>query len=89
MGVFPAACFPSPRTPAEAVALQRAMAARVVDRQVRDEILQQDLSRLVKAYTREGQRGAERFVLQGTKAGDLALDMEASFTEEDLLQSVD
>jgi len=53
----------------------RSMTARVVDRQVRNEILEQDISRLVRAYAQGGQRGAERFVLQGTKAGDLALTM--------------
>lgn len=53
----------------------RSMTARVVDRQVRNEILEQDISRLVGAYAQGGQRGAERFVLQGTKAGDLALTM--------------
>ena len=53
----------------------RSMAARVVDRQVRNEILGQDIDRLVGAYAQGGQRGAERFVLQGTKAGDLALIM--------------
>ena len=29
---------------------------------------------------------AERFVLKGSKAGDLALTMEASFTEQDLVE---
>jgi len=53
----------------------RSMAARVVDRQVRNEILGQDIDRLVGAYAQGGQRGAERFVLQGTRAGDLALIM--------------
>ena len=53
----------------------RSMTARVVERDVRNEILDQDISRLVGAYARGGQRGAERFVLQGTKAGDLALTM--------------
>jgi len=53
----------------------RSMTARVVDRQVRNEIPGQDISRLVGAYAQGGQRGAERFVLQGPKAGDLALTM--------------
>ena len=65
----------------------RAMASRVVDRSTRNEILSLDLKRLVAAYNRGGQRAAERFVMRGTKAGDLALNMEASFTEEDLLGS--
>jgi hypothetical protein len=53
----------------------RSMTARVVDRQVRNEILEEDINRLVGAYAQGGQRGAERFVLQGTKAGDLAVTM--------------
>jgi len=69
----------------ETVNAVRAMAARVVDRQIRNSILKQGLDHLIEAYAQGGQRGAERFVLQGTKAGDLALDMEASFTENDLL----
>jgi len=68
----------------ETVNAVRAMAGRVVDRQVRDEILDRDLARLIGAYKQGGQRAAERFVLRGSKVGDLALDMEASFTEEDL-----
>jgi hypothetical protein len=53
----------------------RSMTARVVDRQVRNEILEQDINRLVRACAQGGQRGAERFVLQGSKAGDEALTM--------------
>jgi SAM-dependent methyltransferase len=63
----------------------RTMAGRVADRSAREEILNHDLPRLVAAYNQGDQRAAERFVLRGTKIGDLALDMEASFTEDDLL----
>ena len=73
----------------ETVNAMRAMAARITDRQARNEILQQDVNRLIGAYAQGGQRAAERFVLQGTKAGDLALDMEASFAESDLLGPAD
>ncbi|NLD73201.1 MAG: class I SAM-dependent methyltransferase [Chloroflexi bacterium] len=65
----------------------RNMAGRLVQRDVRTEIIQQDIPRLVAAYGRGDQTGAERFVLQGTKAGNLALDMDASFTEEDLIDT--
>ena len=57
----------------------------MVERELRDQILNQDLQQLIASYTRGGQRAAERFVLQGTKIGDMALTMEAPFTEEDLL----
>ena len=63
----------------------RTMAGRVADRHARDAILNRDLPRLVAAYGLGEQRAAERFVMRGTKIGDLALNMEASFTEEDLL----
>jgi len=69
----------------ETVNAIRTMTGRVVDRELRDQILDQDLKRLVAAYTQGGQRAAERFVLRGTKVGDMALAMEASFTEEDLV----
>ena len=65
----------------------RNMAGRIVLREVRTEIIQQDIPRLVAAYGRGDQTGAERCVLQGTKAGNLALDMDASFTEEDLIDT--
>jgi SAM-dependent methyltransferase len=73
----------------ETVNAIRAMASRVVDRQLRHEIVEQDLSDLVGAYAAGQQRAPQRFVLQGSKPGDLALDMEASFTEEDLLDTED
>ena len=41
------------------------------------------------AYARGNQTAAERFVLQATKAGNLALDMDAAFTEEDLADTGD
>jgi len=71
----------------ETVNAIRTMAGRVVERELRDQILNQDLQQLIASYTRGGQRAAERFVLRGTKIGDMALTMEASFTEEDLLGS--
>ena len=67
----------------------RNMAGRLVQRDVRVEIIQQGIPRLVEAFRRGNQTGAERFVLQGSKVGDLALDMEASFTEEDLIDTDD
>ena len=69
----------------ETVNALRTMAGRVADRHARDEIVNHDLPRLVAAYSQGEQRAAERFVMRGTKIGDLALNMEASFTEEDLL----
>lgn len=73
----------------ETVNAMRAMAARVGDRELRHEILSHDLHDLVSAYAIGQQRAPQRFVLQGSKPGDLALDMEASFTEEDLLEGED
>lgn len=73
----------------ETVNAVRAMVSRLVDPQVRHEIVEQDLSALVDAYSAGQQRAPQRFVLQGSKPGDLALDMEASFTEEDLLDTED
>lgn len=61
------------------------MTGRLADRKLRDEILHQDIKRLIALFGQGGQRAAERFVLRGRKAGDLALDMEASFTEQDLV----
>lgn len=69
----------------ETVNAARAMAGRVVHPTVRGEIVEGDIPRLVSAYARGSQKAAERFVLQGTKAGSLALDMTASFTEDDLI----
>jgi len=69
----------------ETVNAIRVMSGRLVDRALRDEILNQDLKRLIAFYAQGGQRAAERFVLEGTKAGDMALAMEAPFTEEDLV----
>jgi len=65
----------------------RTMASRIVDRELRDDILKHDLERLIAAFHQGEQRAAERFVLRGTKAGHLALDMEASFRESDLFES--
>lgn len=73
----------------ETVNAVRTMSSRLVDPQVRHEIVEQDLAALVDAYAAGGQRAPQRFVLQGAKPGDLALDMEASFTEEDLLDTED
>ena len=69
----------------ETVNAIRNMAGRVGDHILRSEILNRDVGRLVAAYAQGDQRAAERFVLQGVKVGDLALSMESSFTEEDLL----
>ncbi len=65
----------------------RNLAGRVVQRDVRASVIQQDIPRLVDAYARGDQTAAERFVLQGVKAGNLALDMDAAFTEEDLVDT--
>ena len=62
----------------------RNMSSRIVDPHVRHQIIGGDLERLVAAYKAGGQRAAERFVLRGVKPGNLALNMEASFTEDDL-----
>jgi len=62
----------------------RTMVARVADASFREQVLSQDLLRLREAYRLGGQRAADRFVIRGTKPGDLALDMEASFSEDDL-----
>ena len=70
----------------ETVHAIRTMVSRLGDRRLRDELLSQDLERLMALYGQGDQRAAERFVLKGSKAGDLALTMEASFTEEDLLE---
>lgn len=73
----------------ETVSAMRAMASRVINQQVRHEIVERDLADLVNAYAAGQQRAPQRFVLQGSKPGDLALDMEASFSEEDLLDTED
>jgi SAM-dependent methyltransferase len=62
------------------------MLSRVVDPELRQIIVQSDLPRLLKAFQTAGQRAAERFVLRGSKVGNLSLDMEASFTEDDLAE---
>ena len=71
----------------ESVNAARTMASRIVDHKKRDDILDHDLKRLIAAYERGQQRAAERFTMRGTKPGDLALAMEASFTEDDLVLS--
>ena len=69
----------------ETVNALHSMAARIVDRQLRDTIVQREVPRLIAAYAEGNQRAAERFVLSGRKVGSLALEMKASFTENDLL----
>jgi SAM-dependent methyltransferase len=69
----------------ETVNALHSMAARIVDREQRNAIVQRDVPRLIAAFAGGAQRAAERFVLSGRKVGSLALDMQASFTEEDLL----
>lgn len=70
----------------ETINAVRNMTAGIVDRRVRDEILTRDISSLVAAYSKGEQRAPGRFVLQGNKVGDIALNMEAPFTEEDLVE---
>lgn len=62
----------------------RNMASRVPDAALRREIIERDLPRLAAAYALGGQCAAQRVVLSGAKAGNLALNMSASFTEADL-----
>ncbi|MFO7698754.1 MAG: class I SAM-dependent methyltransferase [Anaerolineae bacterium] len=62
-----------------------AMASRLADPELRRQVLEHDLPRLLRAFRSGEQRAAERFVLRGSKVGALALDMEASFTESDLV----
>ena len=69
----------------ETVESVRTMAAQVADKTLRDAILGADLSLLIDSYRTGGQRAAERVVLKGRKPGDLALEMRASFTEQDLM----
>lgn len=59
--------------------------SRIVDVHVRHGIMDGDLRRLVAAYAAGEQRAAERVVLRARKPGDLALAMEASFVEDDLV----
>ncbi|NLG50906.1 MAG: class I SAM-dependent methyltransferase [Chloroflexi bacterium] len=73
----------------ETVNALRNMASRVADRAKRDELLERDIPRLIASYAQGNQRAAERFVLSGRKVGSLALEMEASFTEEDLHEQGD
>ena len=68
----------------ETVTAISTMASRLADRAVRERVLGEGLPALVAAYRAGGQRATERFVLAGRKPGDLHLDMEASFTEQDL-----
>jgi SAM-dependent methyltransferase len=65
------------------------MVSRVADPDLRESILEYDLPRLIRAYRSADQRATERFVLRGTKVGNLALDMEASFIEDDLVEDDD
>jgi ubiquinone/menaquinone biosynthesis C-methylase UbiE len=67
----------------------QAMASRVGDPNVRRAIMERYLPRLAAAFYKGDQRAAERFVLSGRKIGDLALSMQASFTEEDLIDDDD
>lgn len=61
----------------ETIRAVRAMTSRVVDRKMQQQILNEDLEKLVKAYNQGDQRAAERFVLRGVKAGDVALNPES------------
>ncbi len=67
----------------------QAMASRVGDPALRRAIIEVYLPELVAAYQQGEQRAAERFVLSGRKIGDLALNMQASFTEDDLVEDDD
>lgn len=66
----------------ETINAMRTMASRVVDRETQQEILNKDLEKLVAAYNQGDQRAAERFVLRGVKAGDVALNPEARWQGE-------
>jgi SAM-dependent methyltransferase len=68
----------------ETVNALRAMAGRLVDRGLRDEVLNADMNRFLETYAAGDQRAAERFVLRGAKVGDLALDMEITVDSEAL-----
>jgi SAM-dependent methyltransferase len=67
----------------------RNMAGRLADPALRNRILTSELRRLATAYAQVAQTAAMRFVLSGNKVGELALDMEASFTEQDLQDTSD
>lgn len=73
----------------ETVNAVRTMAARLVDPKVRSEIVRRDVARLIGTYAQGGQRAAERFVMKASKVGDLALHMEAPFSQEDLFRRAD
>jgi len=73
----------------ETVNAIRNMTGRLTDASARREIIEEDIPRLISDYARGEQTAAERFVLQGAKAGELALDMTASFTEDDLIPPED
>jgi SAM-dependent methyltransferase len=61
----------------ETVNAAHSMAARLVDRAQRAEIIEHDVPRLIAAYAAGGQRAPERFVLSGRKVGSVALDLDA------------
>ncbi|MGC9359165.1 MAG: class I SAM-dependent methyltransferase [Anaerolineae bacterium] len=60
----------------ETVNALHSLAARLVDVDIRQRILEQDVPRLIEAYAQGDQRAAERFVLSGYKPGNLAVQME-------------
>lgn len=68
----------------ETVNAIRVLSGRLVDRALRDEILNRDVKRLIALYAQGGQRAATRFVLQGIKMSDMALHTEPPFTEEEV-----
>jgi len=69
----------------ETVRALKSMTTRLADTNLRQEILVQDIGALQAAYARGEQRASQRFVLRALKVGTLALDMRASFTEDDLI----
>ena len=66
----------------ETINAVRTMTSRVADREMQREILNEDLEKLVEAYKKGDQRAAERFVLRGVKAGDVALNPELRWQGE-------
>jgi len=72
----------------ETIDATRAMASRLADRRLRQEVIEHDLEQLVEAFSQGDQRAAERFVIAASKVGDLALTMEADLTEDDLFDQV-
>ncbi|MEA3407296.1 MAG: class I SAM-dependent methyltransferase [Chloroflexota bacterium] len=66
----------------ETVKAVHTMASRVVDHDTQQQILNEDLKALATAYKRGDQRAAERFVLRGVKAGDVALNPEPRWQGE-------